>query len=59
MLGPPLCPSRLLVGTHHGAINKVQLPVQLARRIPLFLELGQDAVPDPSPSLAAEAAMDS
>lgn len=49
----------MLVGTHHGAINKVQLPVQLARRIPLFLELGQDAVPDPSPSPAAEAAMDS
>ena len=55
MLGPPLCPRRVLVGANARAIHEVDAPVHLASRIGLALGGGEDAVPDPRQPPAAEA----
>jgi hypothetical protein len=45
-VGPLFCPRRVLVGTNDGGIHVMRLPVQGTSRIGLFLDRGEDVVPD-------------
>jgi len=45
----------MLVGSHHGAINVVNFPVNPALGVSLLLDGLQDAIPDASLAPAAEA----
>src|SRR5204862_6654168 len=47
--GPPLCPGRVLVRADHGAIDEVERPIEVAGRVLLLLDGGEEPVPNPRP----------
>jgi hypothetical protein len=55
---PPFGPSRVLVRSHHRAVDEVQAPVNITRRVGLSLQLGQDTGPHAGPLPVVEAAGD-
>ncbi len=54
-LGFFVCPSRMLTGSDHRAIDKKQVPVQLTMGVGLCLHCREEPLPDACPPPAAEA----
>jgi hypothetical protein len=56
--GSPFCRSRVLMGTHDGAVHEMERPVKPTLGVCLSLHLGEDSVPDTSALPPVEAARD-